>query len=288
MNVKKKRLFLSRPAVLWLAALILVLGSLTGWLLWGNLTVGVTRYEVASERLPPAFEGFCVAQVSDLHSAEFGEGNHRLLSLLTACAPDIIALTGDLADDKDRDFRAVLTFAEAAAAIAPVYYVTGNHEGRLPAEDYARLEEGLEAVGVTVLHNEAVTLEREGARITVLGLDDPRFTGEPLTFPVAWGDSAPAEQFTLALSHKPHLLEAYAEAELDVVLCGHVHGGQVRLPLLGGLYAPDQGLLPTYDSGLFTEGLTTMVVSRGLGNGTPIPRVGNRPELVVVELTRPT
>ncbi len=267
------------------AALVL---ALLIWLLWANSSPAATQVTVASGALPEAFEGFKIAHVSDLHNAVFGRKNEKLLSLIRAAKPDIIAITGDLIDSRHTDIDSALAFVEAAAEIAPVYYVTGNHESRL---DFDEIEPRLIAAGARVLRNEAEDIGRGGERIRLAGIDDPSFirTGGTAEERAAaeleqLGDGGGT--FTVLLAHRPELVEVYAEYGAGLVLSGHAHGGQVRLPFLGGLYAPGQGLLPEYDSGLYSLGETQMVVSRGLGNSVAPLRVNNRPELVVVTLSR--
>lgn len=267
------------------AALVL---ALLIWLLWANSSPAATQVTVASDALPEAFEGFKIAHVSDLHNAVFGRKNEKLLSLIRAAKPDIIAITGDLIDSRHTDIDSALAFVEAAAEIAPVYYVTGNHESRL---DFDEIEPRLIAAGARVLRNEAEDIGRGGERIRLAGIDDPSFirTGGTAEERAAaeleqLGDGGGT--FTVLLAHRPELVEVYAEYGAGLVLSGHAHGGQVRLPLLGGLYAPGQGLLPEYDSGLYSLGETQMVVSRGLGNSVAPLRVNNRPELVIVTLSR--
>lgn len=267
------------------AALVL---ALLIWLLWANSSPAATQVTVASDALPEAFEGFKIAHVSDLHNAVFGRKNEKLLSLIRAAKPDIIAITGDLIDSRHTDIDSALAFVEAAAEIAPVYYVTGNHESRL---DFDEIEPRLIAAGARVLRNEAEDIGRGGERIRLAGIDDPSFirTGGTAEERAAaeleqLGDGGGT--FTVLLAHRPELVGVYAEYGAGLVLSGHAHGGQVRLPLLGGLYAPGQGLLPEYDSGLYSLGETQMVVSRGLGNSVAPLRVNNRPELVIVTLSR--
>lgn len=278
---------MKRRVIVLIIAAVLVLALLI-WLLWANSSPAATQVTVASGALTEAFEGFKIAHVSDLHNAVFGRKNEKLLSLIRAAKPDIIAITGDLIDSRHTDIDSALAFVEAAAEIAPVYYVTGNHESRL---DFDEIEPRLIAAGARVLRNEAEDIGRGGERIRLAGIDDPSFirtggTAEERT-------AAELEQlgdgggtFTVLLAHRPELVEVYAEYGAGLVLSGHAHGGQVRLPLLGGLYAPGQGLLPEYDSGLYSLGETQMVVSRGLGNSVAPLRVNNRPELVIVTLSR--
>ena len=278
---------MKRRVIVLITAAVLV-PALLIWLLWANSSPAATQVAVASGALPEAFEGFKIAHVSDLHNAVFGRENEKLLSLIRAAEPDIIAITGDLIDSRHTDIDSALAFVEAAAEIAPVYYVTGNHESRL---DFDEIEPRLIAAGARVLRNEAEDIGRGGERIRLAGIDDPSFirTGGTAEERAAaeleqLGDGGGT--FTVLLAHRPELVEVYAEYGAGLVLSGHAHGGQVRLPLLGGLYAPGQGLLPEYDSGLYSLGETQMVVSRGLGNSVAPLRVNNRPELVIVTLSR--
>lgn len=260
------------------------------WIIWGNTALMVNTVTVTAGRIPAAFSGFRIAQVSDLHNAEFGENNVRLLELLSESRPDIIVITGDLVDSGHTDIDIAISFAEEAARIAPVYYVTGNHEARL--SQYDRLRNGLEAAGVSMLKDRAVELERDGEKITLVGLSDPDFTvrgdvfGEvPAMVSTKLESLADTESsYTILLSHRPELFESYASSGIDLVLSGHAHGGQFRFPFIGGLVAPNQGLFPKYDAGLYTESSTQMVVSRGIGNSIIPVRFNNRPEIVMVEL----
>ena len=265
--------------------------ALAGWLWWSNVCPETSEVTVTSARLPAGFEGFRIAQVSDLHNAQFGENNEKLLSMLRSARPDVILLTGDLIDCRNLDIPVALSFAEEAVKIAPCYYVTGNHESRIEA--LPQLLDGLIFAGVKVLRNEKITLVRSEDKITLMGLDDPAFRSDYMV-----GDSEPvltaaleelvteAMGYTIVMSHRPEWFELYCRFGLDLVFSGHAHGGQVRLPFVGGIIAPNQWFFPAYDAGLFTEGKTSMVVSRGLGASIIPLRINNRPELVVAELHR--
>ena len=282
-NISKvgKRLFLC----LGLISVILIILTIRD-----NTALVLSEFSISSDHLPASFSGFRVAQVSDLHNAEFGENNAKLLQLLSECQPDMIAITGDLIDANHTDIETALAFANEAVKIAPVYYVSGNHEAR--CSEYDTLKTGLESAGVIVLADEAVYLERDGETIAILGLADPDFSIKGDLF-----DEIPAmvstklngllEQetaYSVLLSHRPELFETYAACDVDLVLSGHAHGGQFRLPFVGGLIAPNQGLFPKYDAGLFTKGNTNMIVSRGIGNSIIPIRFNNRPEIVLIEL----
>lgn len=264
---------------------------LAGWLLWGNASPMTSAVAVTSDRLPEGFEGFRIAQVSDFHNAKFGRENEKLLSMLRSARPDVILLTGDLIDCRNLDIPVALSFVREAVEIAPCYYATGNHESRI--EEFPQLQEGLESAGVTVLRNEATVLERKGDRITLLGVDDPAFVVDYIT-----GDCRPVmtealtelmaeeEGYTILMSHRPEWFSLYRDFGVDLTFSGHAHGGQFRLPFIGGVIAPNQGFFPKYDAGMFTENDCTMIVSRGLGASIIPLRINNRPELVVAELHR--
>ena len=268
--------------------LVLVM-LLAAWIWWGNTALEVNEYEIVSDRIPKAFSGFRIAQVSDLHNAEFGEGNCELIDLLSQTDPDIIVITGDLIDSRHTDIQIALEFCNAAIEIAPVYYITGNHEARV--SEYDNLKMGLEEAGVIVLENEKVEISREGESITLMGIDDPSFRedylfGDGLSVTAAALAELQNESdgYTILLSHRPELFDVYVNSGIDLVFSGHAHGGQFRLPFIGGLVAPNQGFFPEYDAGLFSENNTTMIVSRGVGNSIIPVRFNNRPEIILVEL----
>ena len=275
----------------WLVIIAALLIILVVWIIQGNTRLELTEYIVASSEVPEAFTCFEIAQISDLHNAELGEENSKLLELLSEVEPHIIVLTGDLIDSRQTDIEIALDFAGKAAQIAPVYYVSGNHEARVPV--YEELKMVLTEAGVTVLENQKVQITRDGESITLMGIQDPNFRTDYL-----FGDAESVSRqalselqnesdgFTVLLSHRPELFDVYVDAGVDLVFSGHAHGGQFRLPFVGGLVAPNQGFFPKYDAGRFDEDNTTMIVSRGVGNSIIPLRINNPPELVVVELKR--
>ncbi|HPZ90825.1 MAG TPA: metallophosphoesterase [Bacillota bacterium] len=270
-----------------LASLALLGAGLFCW--WQNNGLVVTEMEYINEKVPPAFAGFRIVQVSDLHNKEFGRGNARLLAAIREARPDLVVITGDLADKRQTNVEVARSFAAEAAKIAPVFYVAGNHEQGL---DYGEFRNLLAAAGVTVLDNAGITLERQGEHIALLGLADPAFLDYALDAEEIFARNLAglmaghAGMFTVLLSHRPEKIDIYSAQGIDLVFAGHAHGGQFRLPLIGGLVAPHQGLFPKYTSGMYEEGDTAMVVSRGLGNSIFPLRLFNRPELVVVTLRR--
>lgn len=271
---------LAKRLLIDLLGIALLLLLVAGWGFIENQLLFVTRVSIPCGDLPPSFQGFRIAQVSDLHNAEFGKNSRRLVAKLRECAPDIIAITGDLVDCYRTDVEAALDFVRQAVEIAPCYYVTGNHEGRIG--NYRELEEGLIRLGVTVLHGEEVLLERGSESIRLLGVDDPGF-GWTVESQL---EALSVEGFTLLLSHRPELFDTYCRYGISLALTGHAHGGQFRIPFLGGVLVPNQGFFPEYDAGLFTQDGTNMFISRGLGNSIFPFRLCNPPELVLITLTR--
>ena len=280
--MKKKRRILLGVLAAFLSVLIL-------WTVWGNTALELNRYTVASERLPEGFDGYRIAHVSDLHNTEMGKENEKLLTMIREAAPDMIAITGDLIDCRRTDMEVALQFTAAAMEIAPCYFVAGNHEARISG--YDELKERLTEQGVVVLEDARVELELSGEKLVLIGVNDPAFPADGLS-----GDSESVmrkklqalseneDEFTILLSHRPELFESYADSNMDLVLSGHAHGGQFRLPFVGGVLVPNQGFFPEYDAGLFTDGTTTMLVSRGIGNSAFPFRFNNRPEVILVEL----
>lgn len=259
------------------------------WTIWGNTALELNCYTITSEELPEMFDGYRIAQVSDLHNAEMGKDNEKLLTMLQNAQPDIIVITGDLIDSRDTDLAVALRFAEQAIEIAPCYYVTGNHEARIP--EYPKLKEGLTERGVFVLEDARLEIEQSGETIVLLGVDDPSFEVDYLSGDAhtLMKDKLEAlmnkdDGYTILLSHRPELFEIYADHGVNLVLSGHAHGGQFRLPFAGGLVAPNQGLFPEYDAGQYMDHNTCMIVSRGVGNSIIPIRFNNRPEVVLIEL----
>ena len=282
MTVRKKRIIV-------LAVVAIVLLALIIWTAWGNAALELNTYTISSDRLPEAFDGYRIAHVSDLHNTEMGKDNEKLLTILREADPDIIAITGDVIDSRNTDIDMALQFTKAAMEIAPCYYVTGNHEARV--SEYDELKEGMIELGVVVLEDGRIKLEQAGETISLLGVNDPSFQTDYL-----FGDSETVMQsklqdiineedtYTILLSHRPELFEVYKESKVDLVLSGHAHGGQFRIPFVGGLVAPNQGLFPKYDAGLYTEENTNMIVSKGIGNSILPFRFNNRPEVILIEL----
>ena len=275
----------------WIAAIAAAaVLSLLGWaLVWGNTALVRTDVLVCSNGIPEAFDAYKIVQISDLHDAQIGKNNEKLIAMTAETEPDCIVLTGDFVDSSRFHPELSLSVAESLVKIAPVYYVSGNHEAILPDADYQALTDGLRALGVCVLEDESAELTRGGQSIRLIGLTDIGFHPGTLeekkdALRTALSALLPEDEFSVTLAHRPELMDVYTECGAPLVLSGHAHGGQIRLPGMGGLIAPGQGLFPKYTEGKYEENGTTLVVSRGIGNSVLPLRVNDRPQIVVVQL----
>jgi hypothetical protein len=270
------------PAVLLLALIAAFIDS--------NVRMVVTTHHVTLKRLPPAFNGFTIAHLTDLHMEEFGTGNRILLNAVREAQPDIIVFTGDLATDTmpcDEGWERVETLFQSLVEIAPVYFVTGNHDIALRAF-MPRLRPILRNTGVIHLENEAVYLSREGQRLCIAGADDPLnwFSSAVLSDLreeiIRMGDPC-----TVLLSHRFERFDEYIRLGFDLTLAGHAHGGAVRLPFTDGVYGPFRQFFPKRTSGINREGDGVMVTGRGFQRWLKTPRLFNNPELGIVILQTP-
>lgn len=245
----------------------------------------ISRYEVKSQKLPESFDGFKIVQLSDLHGAEFGEDGMGLVEKVEELEPDIIALTGDFVTDEG-DLAAVEKLAARLTELCPVYFVSGNHE--FGSGLAVKVRNILERAGVKYLSNEYLTISRGEDGILLGGVEDPLAYADMLSpdeLAQKMNDAAP-DAFKILLGHRNYWMTEYPELPVDLIFCGHAHGGLIRIPGVGGLIGTDRRLFPDFDAGQFNNGRYTLIVSRGLGNSVSIPRVFNRPEIVCVELTR--
>ncbi len=282
--VRKKR-----NRLIILSGIVIFLAALAIWAFYIGLTV--RKYEIKSEKAP---EGASVriAVIADLHSHIYGEDQQPLLDMIRAQQPDIIALVGDIVDDHEPQAGAKL-FLQDIAKIAPEYYVSGNHE--YWSGECENIKRMISSYGITVLSNERKYVTVNGVRLCICGIDDPevfRYSedAEVLKYKDEEGllslfSDIGGDTFNILLAHRPELIDEYKEYDFDLVLSGHTHGGQVRIPLFSnGLFAPSQGWFPKYPGGRYDFGSQTMIVSRGLSFNARVPRIFNPPEVVVVDI----
>lgn len=260
--------------------LILIIIILIPFCLYQNKHLVITTYTYESEKLGADLDGYRIVQISDLHNAEFGKENKKLLETIRSCSPDIIIITGDLVDSNHTNVERAVAFVKEAVKVAPVYYVTGNHEYWLEPSENEQMMQGILAAGACDLDDEAVCIEKGDSSFMLAGLDDQHLSDETLKNLL----QEQKNELSIVLAHEPQYLQNYANAGADLVLTGHAHGGQIRLPFVGGIVAPDQGFLPEYTSGKYNRADTEMIVSRGLGNSIIPVRLFNYPEVVCVEL----
>lgn len=274
-----------------LAAIVAILILLIIWIAYGNTDLEIYKYNVKSEDIPSEFDNFRIVQISDLHNAEFGENNEKLLLMLKQADADIIAITGDMINSRNTDVDVAISFAQKAVNIAPVYYVNGNHESRVLGE-YEKLKQGLTDTGVTILENSSADITIGDETITLIGINDPTFRMELVDDTMEQNIAHQLvnvipdnDNYKVLLAHRPEYFDVYA-GNVDLVLSGHAHGGQFRIPFVGGLVAPGQGFFPEYYEGSHIKENTEMIVSRGIGNSIIPFRINNKPEIIVAELTK--
>lgn len=266
--------------------IILVLSSL--YLYYENNKLQVSNYNIISENIPVDFNNYRIVQISDFHNTKSKLLTNDLIEQIKEQKPNIIVLTGDLIDAKKTDVEVVINFIKEINDVAPIYYVTGNHEASVSS--YTKLKEQLLENKVLILDNKTEVLKTNESEINLIGIDDPRMVNE---YVVSDSEITKSEldnvkydknKYSILLAHRTELFDTYAQKELDLILTGHAHGGQIRIPFIGGVVAPNQGFFPKYTSGIFKKNKTTMVVSRGIGNSIIPFRINNRPELVVITL----
>ncbi len=266
--------------------LLLFLGAALLFLRWGNTSIRTARFDPVFSHLPEGFDGCRIAVLGDLHGTAFGEDNEALLSAVAEQEPEYIFLVGDLLDAfRETPAGYAAETAAALAAIAPTYYVTGNHEwaiGGVP-----ELKETLEANGVTVLTNRHAALERCGDTVILAGIDDPNgYADQKSPEEVATEVYADrGDPFWILLAHRNNLFESrYSLLGADLVVSGHGHGGLIRLPFTDGLISTDHTFFPSYTAGLYEKNGSALFVTRGLGNSGRTFRLFNRPEVAILTL----
>ena len=280
MKRPKKRCIFTKPLLIFAMACVLIIID-------SRLRLVTTKYELFSQRLPVSFDGFKVVQLSDLHNTQFGENNSRLLAAVEKEKPDIIILTGDFID-KESDIPDQADLYKSLTKISPVYFVSGNHDWASGA--ISTLKETLKNAGCVYLSNEITEITVGNEKIILCGVEDPNGPSDMLSPDqvVASVRTQYPDHFVILLGHRNYWAEKYPNLDVDVIFCGHAHGGVVRLPFLGGVAGPGGELFPQWDAGVFDCGKYKLVISRGLGDNfaIPVPRFLNNPQILSVTLKK--
>lgn len=279
---------IKRKTIIIILISIILLFFISIYLYYENNYLQVSDYTIESDKIPKDFDDFKIVQISDFHNTKSKKLTNDIIKEIKKQRPNIIVITGDLIDSKKYNLQVSLDFLKSIKDIAPIYYVSGNHESG--SGKYDEITSSLKDIGIKILDDEFDIISINEDKIAILGLRDPSF------YPSYISDQSKYDLketinniddnniFKLLISHRPEIFKIYVENNIDLVLTGHAHGGQIRIPFIGGLIAPNQGLFPKYTSGTFKEKNTTMIVSRGIGNSILPFRVNNRPELVVIKL----
>ncbi|MCB5395811.1 metallophosphoesterase [Intestinibacter bartlettii] len=262
-------------------------------------TLEVTKYVVENKKVPKEFDGYNIVQISDLHSKLFGENNKKLIQKIKSLNPDIVVVTGDLIDGENNNYNVALDFMKEISKLYRVYYIIGNHEQKSLIkkykDEYKDYFNKLHQIDFVNLDNNKVEIVKGDSNINLYGLtvpyscykylfDNQETTSIDIDFLEEKLGKVDREQFNILLAHTPFYFDEYEKWGADLTLCGHVHGGIVRLPLVGGLLSPDRKFFPKYDLGKYIKNKSTMIVSKGLGGSKVLIRVNCKPEIVNIKL----
>lgn len=281
-------------------AILLITLILVGVIVYQNKHIQVTEQKIKNEKIPDSFDGYKIAHISDIQNEYSEKKLTKLLNKIKNNKPDIIVITGDLVDAQKYDVDSTLEVVKGLVEISPTYFVYGNHDFGIDGDsNYQRMYEEIEEIGVVILNRKSIQISKGSETINLVGIQDPA---------TVWGipelNTLPTEEekieamlkntlidinedaFTVLLSHRPEYFETYCEYNVDLVLSGHAHGGQFRLPFIGGIYAPNQGFFPKYTEGVHIKDSISMVISRGLGNSRFPIRIFNSPEIIIVTLKK--
>lgn len=258
-----------------------------------HFSIGITEYDIENEKIDKSLDGYKILQLSDLHNRVFGKNSENLIKKIDNVSPDIIVITGDLFDKRATGISNMLKLVKNLTSKYPCYYVLGNHELRLGIAKFQYALVELKKMGVVILNNEHKELS-ENVKLYGIGYNlktdlrqefkytyKEEITKEDVEREVGALDTT---NFNILLVHTPFSFEAYSETGFDLIFSGHVHGGIIRLPLVGGVLSPQRKLFPKYSEGIYNNGKSQMIVSRGLGYGGLKFRLFNTPEIVVVTL----
>ena len=267
------------------------LGLITGSLLYleQNKLVKISKHTIKHKKIPTNFNGYKIVQVSDIHCDKVGISDQLFLQKIKKLNPDIIVITGDILDSYRNNTEVAYNILVQLSAITKCYFVTGNHEIRLP-EELNKLVEILNKLGIKYLSNENIVIEKNNACINLVGIEDFNYfrNRDKIHYYAhhkkALTNNYNSETFNILLAHRPEKFSIYTEVGYELVFSGHAHGGQWNIPGLGRIFSPSQGFFPTYTSGIYEENNSKMIVSQGLGNSSFPFRINNKLELIEITL----
>jgi hypothetical protein len=266
------------PRQLLIAILVVLIGfvALYAYNYYQIHSIVVTRYTIPVKSLPSNFKDFTILHMTDLHSKYFGADQQQLLELINCQQFDLVALTGDFVDKNRLQTKPAIKLVEGLKD-KPIYYVSGNHDWR----SNFKIKSPLQSLGVHVLDNRGVKIKKNGQHIWLLGVDDPYTGRDDLHKALKIVDD---DAIKILLAHAPNIYQPASKEKIDLLLVGHTHGGQIRLPFIGAIVAPGQGLFPKYDYGLYRFGSTQMVINGGLGESSLRIRFNTKPEIALITL----
>lgn len=256
-----------------------------------NKLLKISRYQIKSGKIPKEFNNFKIVHLSDFHSHVFIGHNNKIVAKINEESPDIIVMTGDMVNKYDNKFDRFLELAEALGKKYKVYYIVGNHEQRLKQQDLKFILNKLMKFGIEILDDKKVTIKRDKALINIYGINIPlsfyRIRHRPTNIDEIINSKlrrCNSEEYNILLAHNPLYFDKYARHSVNLVLSGHVHGGMIRVPFIGGLLSPERTFFPKYCSGVYKINHKKLVVSRGIGHSKPLFRILNMPEILSITL----
>ena len=256
-----------------------------------NKKLKVRKTTLKFDKLPQAFDNFKIAQVSDIHCDKVGHSDLSFINKIKNFNPDMIVITGDILDSYNNNMDIAYNILSQLAIVAPCYFVSGNHELRLP-EEYEQLINRMKKLNITHLHNSKLFITKNNESINLVGVEDYNFFNNEdnlnhrANFIKTLKELYSSNHFNILLSHRPEKFPIYADIKYELIFSGHAHGGQWRIPFVGGIFSPSQGFFPKYTNGNYVLEDSTMIVSQGLGNSSFPIRINNRIELILATLKK--
>ena len=256
-----------------------------------NKKLKVRKTTLKFDKLPQAFDNFKIAQVSDIHCDKVGHSDLSFINKIKNFNPDMIVITGDILDSYNNNMDIAYNILSQLAIVAPCYFVSGNHELRLP-EEYEQLINRMKKLNITYLHNSKLLITKSNESINLVGVEDYNFfknedkLNHRANFIKTLEELYSPNHFNILLSHRPEKFPIYADIKYELIFSGHAHGGQWRIPFVGGIFSPSQGFFPKYTNGNYVLEDSTMIVSQGLGNSSFPIRINNRIELILATLKK--